>query len=49
MTYFWCEEQRGKAANAVLEELRKFVKTEMTSVADQSNRGRYFPAVEPYV
>ena len=35
MTYFWCEEQRGKAANAVLEELRKFVKTEMTSVADK--------------
>ena len=25
MTYFWCEEQRGKAANAVLEELRKFM------------------------
>ena len=35
MTYFWCEEQRGKAANAVLEELRKFVETEMTSVADK--------------
>lgn len=35
MTYFWCEEQRGKAANVVLEELRKFVKTEMTSVADK--------------
>ena len=35
MNYFWCEEQRGKAANAVLEELKKFIRTELTSIADR--------------
>lgn len=35
MTYFWCEEQNGKAAQAVLEELRKFIQCELTSIADR--------------
>ena len=35
MNYFWCEEQRGKAANAVLEELKKFIRTELTSIAER--------------
>ncbi len=34
MTYFWCEEQHGKAAQAVQEELEKFIRHELTSIAD---------------
>ena len=34
MTYFWCEEPRGKAAQAIFDELQKFIQNELTSIAD---------------
>lgn len=35
MDYFYCAEQRGKAAQAIYEELQKFICRELTSIADR--------------
>ena len=35
MNYFRCEEPRGKAAGAIYDELQKFIKKELTSIADR--------------
>ena len=33
MNYFYCAEQRGKAAEAIKAELQKFIEKELTSIA----------------
>ena len=49
MTYVLVRRAARQGGQARFGELRKFVKTEMTSVADKVTVEDSFPAVEPYV